>query len=331
MTAVLLAVGLLGLAAGGELLVRGGSGLGAWLGLGPLVVGLTLVSFATSAPELAVALDATLRGEPDLAFGGVLGSNVANLLLVLGASTVVAPLVVRPGVVRSDVLPLLVLSALAVVLALDLRYSRLDGLLLVGALVVHVVRAVRRRTARGPDPPVGPDDAGPRGPGAMTRLLGHLGLVVAGVAVLVVAADLVVRGALGVGAALGLDELTVGLTVVAVGTSLPELATSLVAVLRGQRDLALGNVLGSNVFNLGSVLGLSAVLSPVGVAVAGTALRVDLPVMVAATVAVLVMALTGTRLSRVEGGLLLVAYAVYVTSVVLLAGVAEPEGGTLGP
>lgn len=326
LTIVLLVVGLAVLVGGGELLVRGASGLAAALGLSPLIVGLTVVSFATSAPELAVSLRATLGGNPGLAVGNVVGSNIANVLLVLGLSAVVLPLVVRTQLVRTDVPVMIGLSVLTLLLALDGRISRLDGALLVLLLVVYVTMSVvvsrrqeregRERVARERE---AADRSGEDRPTTRTRARTALdaALVAVGVGLLVLGATLLVDSATTIGSALGVSDLVIGLTVVAVGTSLPELATSIIAAVRGQRDMAVGNVVGSNIFNIGAVLGLSGAISPVGIELSPGAIALDLPVMILVAVALLPVAVTGAAVARWEGLLFVTYYAVYVTYLVL--------------
>ncbi|WP_336923117.1 calcium/sodium antiporter [Aquipuribacter sp. SD81] len=312
--------GLVVLVVGGELLVRGAGGLALALGLSPLVVGLTVVSFATSAPELAVTLDASLSGSPGLAVGNVVGSNIANVLLVLGASAVVLPLVVRTRVVRQDVPVMIGLSVVALLLALDGSIGRLDGLLLLVLLLLYVGRTVwTSRTRRDDDEPgvaPGTDEPVRRGSGRRRTVVDAL-LVAAGVALLVLGARLLVGAATDIGEALGVSELVMGLTVVAVGTSLPELATSVVAAVRGQRDMAVGNVVGSNIFNLGAVLGLAALISPDGVPVSRGAVVLDLPVMVVVALALLPVVFTGAAVARWEGVVFVLYYGVYVTFLAL--------------
>ncbi len=315
MTAVdvaLLLGGFVLLVAGGEVLVRGASGVARAIGLSPLVVGLTVVSFATSAPELAVTLDAAVSGSPGLAIGNVVGSNIANVLLVLGVSALVTPLVVRSRVVRLDVPVMIVLSLAFFVLALDGTISTLDGALLLGALVLYVARAVIT-SRRGPKHPDGADDDARRTRPVWLDLL----LVAVGVGLLVLGANWLVGSATAIAAALGISDLVIGLTVVAIGTSLPELATSVIAVRRGERDIAVGNVVGSNIFNIGSVLGLTAVISPGGVPVAEAAIGFDIPFMVAVALAVLPVVYTRASVARWEG-MVFVAYYLAYTLYLLL-------------
>ena len=312
MDVALLLGGFVLLVGGGELLVRGASGVARAIGLSPLVVGLTVVSFATSAPELAVTLDAAVSGSPGLAVGNVVGSNIANVLLVLGISALVTPLVVRSRVVRLDVPVMIALSVAFFVMALDGTISTLDGALLLGALVLYVVRAIvsSRRGHRQPDEPT--EDA-PRARPVWLDLL----LVAVGVGLLVLGARWLVGSATSIASALGISDLVIGLTVVAIGTSLPELATSVIAVRRGERDLAVGNVVGSNIFNIGSVLGLTAVISPGGVPVAEPAIGFDIPFMVAVALAVLPVVYTRASVARWEGVVFVAYYLAYTLYLLL--------------
>ncbi|MCZ2817440.1 calcium/sodium antiporter [Modestobacter sp. VKM Ac-2984] len=315
MTLLELLAGLVLLTAGGELLVRGGSALGRAVGISPLVIGLTVVAFATAAPELAVSLGAALTGAAGIAVGNVVGSNIANVLLVGGLTAVAAPLAVDRKLLRGDLPALLGLSVLLFLLAIDGTVALWEGLLLVVLAVAYLswkVLAGRREEA----PDATEDERPPLRP---RTVLVPLGMLLVGIALLVVGARMLVSAATTIAAALGLSDLVIGLTVVAVGTSLPELATTVVAALRGQREMALGNIVGSNVLNIGVVLGLTAVVAPGGLPVDASALRLDLPVMIAVTLAFVPLLLTGARLVRWEGGLLLAWYAIYLAVLVLPA------------
>lgn len=308
------AAGLVLLVAGGELLVRGAATLARSVGLSSLVVGLTVVAFATSAPELAVTLDAVLGGEPDLAIGNVIGSNIVNILLILGLSALVAPLVVLTRVVRVDIPMMIAMSVAALVLALDGSIDTVDGLLLAGALIAYtsasVVLARREsRSAADDDTSATPTVSRPR----------SLLLVLLGIGLLVAGARLLVDGATTIATDLGVSSLVIGLTVVAIGTSLPELATSVIAARRGERDIAVGNIVGSNVFNIGAVLGVSAVVSGTAIPVSDAVVAIDLPLMVAAALALLPVAFTGFRLSRAEGALFVGLYVAYTAYLLLAA------------
>lgn len=320
--------GLLLLVLGGEFLVRGASALARRVGISSLVVGLTVVSAATSAPELAVTVGAVLSDEPGLAVGNVVGSNIVNVLLILGLSALVIPLVVKQRLVRFD-LPLMVaLSVGLLLVSLDGLVSAVDGLVLFSAVVVHGVLTVvlGRREAKSPVRPVGSAGSSPAADVAgedeeppATSAGRSVLLVVLGVALLVGGATLLVEGAVNIATTLGVSSLVVGLTVVAVGTALPELATAIIAVRRGERDLAVGNVVGSNIFNIGVVLGLPALISLEGIPVASAAVAFDMPVMLAAALALLPVAFTGFAVARWEGALFVALYLAYTGYVVLAA------------
>ncbi|MGB9373426.1 MAG: calcium/sodium antiporter [Jiangellales bacterium] len=306
--------GLVLLVAGGELLVRGAATLARSVGLSSLVVGLTVVAFATSAPELAVTLDAVLGGEPDLAVGNVIGSNIVNILLILGLSALVAPLVVLTRVVRVDIPMMIAMSVAALVLALDGGIGTVDGLLLAGALIAYTSASVvlaRRESRSAAEEGEAPTIAVSR-PRSLVLVLLGIGLLVAG-------ARLLVGGATTIATDLGVSSLVIGLTVVAVGTSLPELATSVIAARRGERDIAVGNIVGSNVFNIGAVLGVTAVVSGTPIPVSDAVVAIDLPLMVAAALALLPVAFTGFRLSRAEGALFVALYVAYTAYLLLAA------------
>ena len=306
--------GLAVLLVGAELLVRGASRLAARLGIAPLLVGLTVVAYGTSAPELAVSVRAGLTGSAGLAVGNVLGSNLFNVLLVLGLASLLVPLDVSRRLVRLDVPILVAVTALAYLLALDGRLGRWDGAVLlvlaVGYTGLQVFAA--RRAREGATSADAGEDGGRPWPI-------QVALVVAGLALLVVGAGWLVEGAVAMARWLGVGETLIGLTIVAAGTSLPEAATSAVAGIRGQRDLATGNVVGSNIFNLLVVLGAAAAVSPGGLPVPEHALRFDFPVTLAAAFACLPIFFTGHRIARWEGALFLAYYAAYVLYLFLAA------------
>jgi len=311
----LVLAGLVLLIGGGEALVRGASTLAVRVGLSPLVIGLVVVSAATSTPELAVTTGALWRGEPGLAVGNVVGSNIANILLILGISAMISPLVIRRTVVRFDMPVMLGLSLLLVALSLDGNISVFDGVLLLAGLIFHAVMSVvvgRRQTTHTPVvTSTMPINAMP------VKLWLAILLLVGGVGLLGVGAHLLVDGAVGIATALGVSGLVVGLTVVAIGTSLPELVTSIVALRRGERDMAVGNIVGSNIFNIGMVLGLPAIIFGEGIPVPSAAVALDLPLMLAATLALVPIAFTGFIVARWEGTLFVVLYGAYLAYVVL--------------
>jgi cation:H+ antiporter len=307
--------GLVLLVAGGEALVRGAATLATRVGISPLVVGLVVVSAATSAPELAVTVGAVLRGEPDLALGNVVGSNIANILLILGISALVLPLLIKRQIVRFDLPVMVGMSVLLVIVSLDGQIGLLDGLLLLGGLVAHAAISiiVSRRDV---DDPNAPTETLPLNAKPVPVWLAIV-LLLAGIGLLVAGAQLLVNGAVSIATGLGISSLVIGLTVVAIGTSLPELATSIIAVRRGERDMAVGNIVGSNIFNIGMVLGLPAIIFGQGIPVPAAAIALDLPLMLAAAIALLPIAFTGFIIARWEGGLFVALYIAYTVYLIL--------------
>jgi cation:H+ antiporter len=338
-TILLFVVGLALLVAGAESLVRGASRLAAAAGVSPLVVGLTVVAYGTSAPELAVSMKAALAGQPDLALGNVVGSNIFNVLLILGVSAAITPLLVHRQLLRFDLWIMLAVSAVSYLLAADGRIGRVDGVLLVAGAIAYTVWSIwrsRRETAALPGKSAGslhgPTDAcgkvvsttagKPRGPqlaAGLKSLATSAGFVLLGLGLLVLGARWLVHGAAGIATAFGVSELVIGLTIVAAGTSLPEVATSIVAAVRGERDIAVGNVVGSNIFNILAVLGVAATLGDDGVGVSSAALRFDMPVMILVAVACLPIFYTARRIDRWEGWAFLAGYVAYTTTVILNA------------
>ena len=306
-------VGFVLLIGGAELLVRGASQLARKLGISPLVVGLTVVAFGTSAPELAVSVGGSLTGSSDVAVGNIVGSNVMNVLLILGISALVSPLVVRDQLVRLDVPILIVVSLTVWGMAWNGVVSRIEGLILVAGLLAYLV-VVFRVARKGGKATVAEADDSPTGSTPLNVVY-----MVGGLVGLALGARWLVEGATTAAEAMGVSELVIGLTVVAIGTSLPEIATSVLAGIRGERDLAVGNVVGSNLFNLLCVMGLTAVLPPAGVTVSPAAAHFDLPVMCAVTIACFPIFLTGGRISRGEGVLLLGYFGAYMAFLLLQA------------
>jgi cation:H+ antiporter len=315
LTGIRFVIGLVLLVMGAELLVRGASRLATALGISPLVVGLTVVAFGTSAPELAVGVSSALAGQPDIALGNVVGSNIANILLVLGLAALVTPVVSGLRVVRREVPLMIAASGALWLMAIGGQIDRLEGaLLFLGILgyTAFLVRSSRRESAQVRSEFAAEYQAVP---GGARVIAWNLVLAVVGLGLLLLGADWIVGGAASLAAAMGIPEVVVGLTIVAVGTSLPEIATSVMAGVRGHRDIAVGNVVGSCIFNILMVLGITALVAPEPLAVSPSLLGVDLPLMVAAALACLPILYTGLRVDRREGLLLLgfyVAYLVYL-------------------
>ncbi len=330
-------LGLVVLVGGGELLVRGASAVATQWGLSPLVIGLTVVAVGTSAPEFAVTVGAVARGETDLAVGNVVGSNIVNILLILGLAALILPLTVKKQLVRFDVPVMIGLSAALLLCSLDGVISRLDAVLLLAVTLAHTTTTVflgRREDSSPAEPETLPTEGSAvmhlgatkpqpptksnqvptaTGPNVMVCLL----LMSTGIALLVAGASLLVTGAVNIATSLGVSGLIIGLTVVAVGTSLPELATSIIAAIRGERDIAIGNVVGSCIANIGLVLAVPALFAGRGIPVAAPAIFLDIPLMLAAAIALAPVIFTGFTVQRWEGALFLALYAAYTTFLVL--------------
>lgn len=302
-TVLLLVLGLVLLVVGGDVLVRGAVGLAARLGVSPLLIGLTVVGFGTSTPELVTSLQAAFAGAPGLALGNVVGSNIANILLILAIAALIRPFAVGRAAFRRDgVTMALVALAGSGLIAMD-ALGRVAGFGLVAGLFAYLFIAYRidRRS-------IGQRPEGATIPSEGLGL--SLALALGGIVTTIIGARLLVGAATEIAMTLGVSDAVIGLTLVAVGTSLPELATSVMAALRGRGDLALGNVLGSNIYNILGVLGVTALVHPIPVA--AQIARVDTWVMLAVTLLLVVLMRTGWRVSRREGGVLLIGYAGYL-------------------
>jgi cation:H+ antiporter len=304
--------GLIYLLMGGDLLVRGAAALSHRFRVPPIVVGLTVVAFGTSAPELVVCVQSVLTGHPGIALGNVVGSNIANILLVIGVPAIVAPLICEQPSVPRDTAVMLGTSLLFVALCTLGALGRVDGAVLLAGLALFIVFNYREARAGQRRPPA---------PGELERVLGlpHRRLMIAlflvvGVAMLPLGADLLIDGATGIASQFGIPESVIGLTVIAIGTSLPELATTLAAAFQRHAAVALGNVLGSNVINLLAIMGLSATISPAPIPVPAAFLHLDLPVMLAAAVALSLFTLRRSNIGRRPGIILTVSYALYLAS-----------------
>jgi len=318
MHALMFVLGLAALVVGAEGLVRGAARLAVSWGVSPLVVGLTVVAFGTSAPEMAVSVGAALSGSSDLAIGNVVGSNIANVLLILGIAALIAPLLVHEQIIRQEIPIMIGASLVVVAMALDGNIGRFEAGLLFALVIAYTVFLVvqSRRASRQAE-----DEFASEIPTSQwDRHWGvQAALVAGGLALLVLGADWLVGAAVVFAKVMGVSDLVIGLTVVAVGTSMPEIATSLIAALRGQRDIAVGNVVGSNIFNLLAVLGAAGLVSTGGLAVPEAASNFDLWVMLAVAFACLPILLTGREIARWEGVVFLAYYAAYVLYLVLAA------------
>ena len=313
---LMFAGGLVALVAGAEALVRGASRLALAVGISPLVVGLTIVAFGTSSPEMAGSVGAVLNGSTDIAIGNVVGSNIFNVLVILGASALIVPLAVHAQIIRQEVPIMIGASILLLVLVLDGVLGQLDAGMLLALLVGYtffLIRQSRRETREIQDEYAeGVSHAGTGGHWAVQVVL-----IVVGLGLLVLGAEWLVEAAVAFARALGVSDLIIGLTIIAAGTSLPEVATSLLAAVRGERDIAVGNVIGSNTYNLLGCLGLSGIVGANGLQIAPAVMNFDLWVMIAVALACLPVFLAGREIGRLKGLGFIAFYVAYVVYLVL--------------
>lgn len=310
--------GLVFLIIGAEFLVRGASQLAAALGVPSLIIGLTVVAFGTSAPELAVSVESALSGEAEIALGNVVGSNICNVLLILGLSALVTPLIVSKQLIRIDVPFMIGVSCLLLLLMWDGNLSRFDGLVLMIGFVAYTgLQVVLGRKGDGELEGVLEEEPTAAGRGLL--LLKRIVFLVGGLGMLILGARWLVEGAVELALYLEFSEAVVGLTIVAAGTSMPEAVTSVVASLRGERDIAVGNVVGSNLFNILAVLGIASLVSPGPIAVPASMLSFDMPVMLAVAFVCMPIFFIGGVITRWEGGILFVYYLAYTLYLVLAA------------
>lgn len=312
--------GLVSLVVGAGWLVKGAAQLATTLGVSSLVIGLTVVAYGTSAPELSVSWLAAIHGQADLSLGNVVGSNIFNALFILGLAALITPLVVAQQLVRLDVPVMIGVSGLLWLLSLDGTISWLEGFFLFALIIAYtwfLVLQSRKESNLAVKQQYHAEFSVP--PKMSRKWLLSLGFVAAGLGGLVLGSKLLVDGAVQMAKDLGVSELIIGLTIVSAGTSLPELATSVVAAIRGERDIAVGNVVGSNIFNILCVLGVSAMAAPNGLEVAPSALAFDIPVMLAIAVACLPVFFADYRISRLNGLVFLAFYGAYIVYLILLS------------
>jgi cation:H+ antiporter len=310
-------LGLGALVAGAEALVRGASKIALSLGISPLVVGLTIVAIGTSSPEVAVSVGAALNGSTDIAVGNVVGSNVFNVLFILGVSAVITPLVVHSQIIRQEVPIMIGASVVLAVMVLDGTLGRWESVMLLALLVVYLVFLVRQSRAEAVEIRDEYEGAVPREAAWDGHWAVQVLLIAVGLALLVLGSEWLVDAAVAFARILGVSDLVIGLTIIAAGTSMPEVATSIMAAVRGQRDIAVGNVIGSNTFNILGCLGLSGVVSGRGLGIAPAVLNFDLWVMVAVALACLPVFMLRSELGRRRGLMFLAFYAAYVAYLIL--------------
>lgn len=312
-TLILFILGFIFLIAGADLLVRGASHLATLLNISPVVIGLTIVAFGTSAPELAINVQSALTGQSELAVGNIVGSNILNILLILGIAAVIIPLSVSQRLIQLDVPLMIIASLLLLVLSLDGQINHWDGLLLLSGIVFYTIFSIkkcRQTTVQLPTVDYIPEIKTPTR-NTRSDIIIQLLFILIGLGILIQGSQWLVDGAIVLAQTLGISELIIGLTVISIGTSLPEIATVIVASIRRQHELIIGNVVGSNLLNILLVLGLSSMIAPAGIEVPHAALVFDLPVMIAVSIACLPILLTDYLIERWEGILFLSFYAAY--------------------
>ncbi|KPQ00962.1 MAG: Ca2+/Na+:proton antiporter ChaA [Bacteroidetes bacterium HLUCCA01] len=305
---LLLIAGFVLLTFGAAKLVDGSSALALKLGLTPLIVGITVVAFGTSAPELVVSVRATIAGNSAIAIGNVIGSNIANIALILGLAAIIRPLLIHKSLLRMDVPLMIGITLAASMFIINDSIGRIEGAILFSGLIAYIVYNIRR-TRTLPEELVHQLVEEPDATVAEMSTAKIWGLIVLGLALLVAGGEMLVTGAVQIARLLGISEAVIGITIVAVGTSLPELATSAVAAIRKEADIAVGNIIGSNVFNLLSILGITALIHPLDSSGFGL---VDLGMMLGLTLLIWPMMRLGYQINRLEGGLLLATYVGYL-------------------
>ncbi|HLF64349.1 MAG TPA: calcium/sodium antiporter [Saprospiraceae bacterium] len=313
-----LIIGLIFLIIGAEALVKGASKIARAVGISPLVIGLTVVAFGTSSPEMAVSVMAVSEGNSDIALGNVVGSNIFNILFILGLCALILPLIVAQQLIRLDVPVMIAASLIVMLFGFDGRLMAWEGLVMVTIGFVYTVYIIResrkeknKEVLKEYQEEYGKDNKG-KGKIWLSVLF-----VIAGLAFLILGSRWLVEGAVYIAHTLGVSDLVIGLTIIAAGTSLPEVATSIIATIRGERDIAVGNVVGSNIFNILFILGISSMVGKGGIGVAESAIIFDIPVMLAVAIACLPIFFTGRKIERWEGGIFLFYYIAYTVYLIL--------------
>lgn len=318
-TFLTLVLGLVLLVVGAEFLVKGASKIAAVLQISPLIIGLTIVAYGTSAPEMSVSIMSSFSNQGDIAVGNVVGSNICNILLVLGLSSIVAPLVVTKQIIRSDVPIMIGVSLLLLMFSLDGQLSRVDGIILFVGGVLYTLSLIYQSSKQTTELDEFEQEYGFSGEVTSGLWVKNIVFVIGGSILLVLGSRWLVESAVAIAQNFGVSELLIGLTIVAFGTSLPELATSVIASFRGERDIAVGNVLGSNIFNILAVLGIAGTLSPQGINVSPTVINFDILVAIAVAFACFPIFYSGKRIDRIEGFLFFCYYLAYNGYLVLKA------------
>jgi len=314
MTVLLFILGLVLLLIGADVLVRGASRIATAAGISPLVIGLTVVAIGTSSPELAVSIKSAMTGQAGIALGNIIGSNIFNVLFILGLSALIVPLSVSRQLIRLDVPLMIGISFVVLLFSLDHTINRMDGIILVLGLVVYL-SFLLYQSRKNSDEQYKTEVKTIRNGKIKSHWVNNTILIISGLALLVAGSRWLVESSVTFAKYLGVDELVIGLTIISAGTSLPEVVTSAVAAFRGERDIAVGNVVGSNILNMMAVLGFTSIVAPSGITVSDAVIRFDIPLMIVVAVACLPIFFTGCKISRWEGALLIgyyIAYTLYL-------------------
>ncbi|MBL8099601.1 MAG: calcium/sodium antiporter [Anaerolineales bacterium] len=325
MTYLLFIVGLITLIAGAEVLVRGASRLAAVFGVSPLVIGLTIVAFGTSSPEMAVSVQSALAGQADISIGNVIGSNVFNVFLILGLAALIRPIKIAEQLIRLDAPIMVGVSIFALVLAFDGWLSRLEGIILFSLLIAYIVFTLwaSKKEGQAVQDEYAEEYSSTEAKGWKT-ITKNLFFVVAGLAMLYYGSNWLVEAAIIIARTFGVSELVIGLTIVAAGTSMPEVATSIVAAIKGEGDISAGNVIGSNIFNILGVLGLAAATTPESIPVARFILTFDLPVAIFAAMITIPVFIVDNYISRFDG-FIFFTYFVFYNLLVVMRALSNPS------
>ena len=299
-------LGITALLAGGEILVRGSSRFARGLGINPAIIGLTIVAFGTSSPEFVICLVAALKGSSDIALGNILGSNIANIALILGVSSVIRPTRIDPSILKVQVPYMILITIFTFVFSFDGMLGRIDGVVLFLFLIGIIIYSYYRYKSD-----VNNDGNNNEINGKKSLI--ELSLIILGLAALLIGARVSVDQAIIFARTFGLSELLIGITVIAIGTSLPELSTAIMSALKKEYEIVVGNVIGSNIFNLG-ILGIVAIIHPI--LVNPDAVRLDFPVMVALSILIYPIMRIGSQISRIEGVGLLLLYAAFIYMII---------------
>jgi cation:H+ antiporter len=315
MTILLFILGLAALIIGAEILVRGASNIASGLGISPLIIGLTVVAFGTSSPELAVSIKSAIAGQADIALGNVLGSNIFNILFILGVSSIITPLFVSKQLIRFDVPIMIFLSVGVLLISLDQLIGGFDGWILVAGLLAYIGILAYFSMRKKEQSKIEESSSESEKVGWLRNIT----FVAVGLLLLIFGSRWLVNSSITFAEQLGISELIIGLTIVAAGTSMPEVVTSIIAAIRGERDIAVGNVVGSNIFNILGVLGISSLFASTGLPVSEAAIGLEIPFLIAVSVACLPTFFTGGTINRWEGCLFLGYYIAYTAYLILNA------------